>query len=479
LVSGTSSGLSRIMQVLHPEGVQQIHHATLKLLSEVGVVFQCEQAIDILKSHGAKRDGKVIRFPSRIVKQSIESAPAQVVLHARNKLRNVVLGGGNIHYTSCFGPVLVRKSGNKEAVPGTLDDLKRFTILSDALDNVSYCLFHVRPHEVPTGWHDVYSAATMLKLTGKHIHFSQDDASHTEILIALGETAADASETDGPVFSLGCCPTTPLVYDEDSCMKLLTAVGRGIPFLIVSGAMAGGTSPVTLAGTLVVQNAEVLAGIVLSQAIKPGAPVVYGSFSGGMEMSSGSFVMGGTELALMQGATAQLCRLYKIPFGYGSGGWTDACEPNIQAGFEKGCSLLAAALAGVEVIHSAHGGMLCGAQIADYAQMMIDDELCNMVNRYLYGIQVNDDTLALDIIRNAGPGGNFLESMHTARFFRNEHFLPTLLERSSYEKGFGELLENAAGQAEKVLATHTPDILDQTAVEEIDRIVARAVNGDI
>ena len=277
------------------------------------------------------------------------------------------------------------------------------------------------------------------------------------------------------MFSMGGCPTTPLVYTEEVCSRLLTAVRKGIPFLIVSGAMAGGTAPVTLAGTLAVQNAEILAGVTLAQLVRPGAPLIYGTFSGGMDMQTGSFVMGGAELALMQAATSQLCDFYRIPFGYGSGGWTDAREPNIQAGLEKACTLLSTALSGVEVIHSAHGGMLGGAEVADYVQVMIDDELCNMVNRYLQGIEVNTETLALDLIKKVGPGGQFLDEEHTARFIRKDHFLPRLLERMTDDMKRDGILARAQKEAQEILDNHKPNALSREASEEMDALVEKAV----
>jgi trimethylamine---corrinoid protein Co-methyltransferase len=476
-MSGVDVRTAGRWQVLWPEQVERLHEATLRLLSEVGVVFHGEEALDVLRLHGVPVDGHTAHFPPRVVRWAIETSPAEVTLHARDPQKSVLLGNGRVHYTSCFGPVRVRPLGSSQTLPATLDDLRRFTILSDALDNVAYCLFHVRPHEVPTGWHDVYSAAAMLSLTGKHIHFSQDTADHTDLLIRLGEVAADAACVEGPVFSLGCCPTSPLSYTGDACVKLLKAVSRGIPFLVVSGAMAGGTSPATLAGTLLVQNAEVLAGVVLAELVQPGAPVIYGTFSGGMDMRSGSFVMGGVELALMQAASAQLCALYHIPLGYGSGGWTDAREPDVQAGLEKAGTLWAAALAGVEVIHSAIGGMLGGAEIADYAQMIVDDELCSMVNRALRGIEVSESTLAYDLIRDVGPGGQFLDTSHTAHHFRKEHFLPRILERVTGEAQIEGILARAGERAGQILETHRPHLLDPAAVREIETLVERAIQA--
>ncbi len=476
-MSGTTPKLARKWEVLSADQVRRLHDTTMDLLERVGVVFQNDEVLNLLRKRGARLDGQRARLPASLVERAIESSPGRVILHGRHRSRDVVLGEGNIHFTSCYGPVRVRRLGESATVPGTLEDLRRLTLLSDALDNVSYCLFQVRPSEVPAGWHEVYSAATMLKLTDKHIHFSQDTAAHTELLINLGEiAAADGPQAAGAIFSLGCCPTSPLIYTDDSLRRLLVAVPKGIPFLIVSGAMSGATAPASLAGTLVTQNAEVLAGVALAQLIRPGAPVIYGSFSSGLDMHSGAFVMGGPELALMQAATAQLCALYSLPFGYGSGGWTDASQPNLQTGLEKGCTLLASALSGVEVIHSAHGGMLGGAQIADYAQVMIDEEICAMVNRYLRGIEVTSEALAFEAIEQAGPGGHFLDTEHTARLFRGEHFLPSLLRRGESQESAGleELLERAAGRARAILDSHQPRCLSPDASKAIDELVDKA-----
>lgn len=476
-MSGITPAISDPWHVLRQQEVHDLHDATLELLADVGVVFHSESALDVLRAHGVGVEGQRVRFAPQVVERALESAPREVVLHARNPARDVVTGQGNVHYTSCFGPVRVRHPGSPDTVPATLEDLRRFTLISDALDNVSYCLFHVRPHEVPAEWHDVQSAATMLKITSKHIHFSQDTAANTELLIELGKVAAQDAGIEGPVFSMGGCPTSPLVYTESVCARLLKAVPLDIPFLIVSGAMAGGTSPATLAGTLLVQNAEVLAGITLAQLVKPGAKLIYGTFSGGMDMRTGGFVMGGAELALMQAATAQLCNLYQIPLGYGSGGWTDAREPSVQAGMEKACTLLGTALAGVEVIHSAIGGMLGGAEIADYAQMIVDDELCNMVNRYLGGIEVNEQTMAIDLIREVGPGGQFLDTTHTARWFRTEHYLPRILERATGTVEVESILQQAGARALKIIDTHQPETVSPAAAQQIDELVERAIRS--
>ena len=458
-------------KVLCDEEIRLIHEKTLTLLENVGIVIKCPLSRKIFKNEGAKVSGEKVFIPHGMIEETIKNAPARVTLHGRHPSRDLNLGEGRVNYTSCFGPVKVRDPGGDKLRPATLEDLEKFTLLSDNLENIACCLFHVRPSEIRPELHDLYSAATMLKITDKHIHFSQDNATNTETLIALAEIAAADAGIKQPIHSLGGCSTTPLIYDEEVCKKLRLAVAKKIPFFVVSGGIAGATTPVTLAGTLLIQNAEVLAGLALGQLLSPGAPMVYGCFSGGMDMTNGRFVMGGAELAIIQAATAQICAFYEIPFGYGSGGWTDAAKPGFQAGLEKGTTLLSTALSGVEVIHSAAGGMLGGANIADYIQMMIDDEVCDMVNRFLRGIEVSEDTLSIELINHIGPGGHFLDDLHTTRLFKQEHFIPRLLDRSGTDQGDDTVISRAKERLEQILKTCKPKRPSTEACREIDAIV--------
>lgn len=473
-MAGIRPKLYNKWKVLRPDEIERIHQETMTILSETGVVFQSVSIRELFLSRGAKVEGEKVFIPRHLVTEAIESAPDKFILHGRHPSRDLQFGIGKVYYTNCFGPVRVRDPGMKETRPGTLKDLENFTLLSDCLDNIALCLFHVRPSEIPPSLHDLYCAATMLRITDKHIHFSQDNSTNTETLIAMGRIAAADAGISEPVFSLGGCSTSPLVYSEDVCERFRLAIPQKIPFFVVSGAISGATSPISLAGTLLIQNAEVLAGLTMGQLLSAGAPMAYGCFSGGMDMRTGRFAMGGAELALMQAATVQICEFYGIPFGYGSGGWTDANNSGIQAGFEKAATLLATALSGVEGIHSAAGGMLGGAEIADYVQMMIDDEICDMVNRYLKGIEVCDDTLAVELIGKVGPGGNFLNNDHTASLFRQEHFLPRLLNRDGVRND-SKIYERARERVETLLATHKPKKLSREATEEINALVRNTV----
>ncbi len=480
VMSGITPVLDGQWRVLSEQQIDQIHEATLHILGPdgCGVVFKSEAARSLLKKHGASVEGETVKFPARMVEHAIESSPAEVILGARNPLRNVILGRGNIHYTSGFGPTDVIDLDDGHLRPATTVDLERFAILADALDNVHYCLLNVHPQDVPQSSLDVVGAATYFKTTDKHVHVSQNDARNTAAILRMARVAAEDAGVTGPICSMGGCPTSPLVYMPEVCDKFFAAIPYGVPFLIVSGAMAGGTAPVTLAGTLVVQNAEVLAGVVLAQLIRPGAPVVYGTFASNMDMRHGTFVLGGPELALINAATAQLCRRYGIPLGYGSAGFTDSRQPGIQAAVEKASTMLAAALSGVEVLHSAIGGLLASAAVADYAQMMIDDEIATLVNRYIAGIAVTPESLAASLIERIGPGGTFVDAIETARSFRREHFIPKILERGAACMEDENLYARAKDRARRILSTHVPPRISEGAAREIDRLLSEAVRGD-
>ncbi len=279
----------------------------------------------------------------------------------------------------------------------------------------------------------------------------------------IGKRVAGDLGVEGPVFSWGCTSNSPLGFPQDSLPKLIAASRAGIPFLIVSGAMAGTTAPVTLAGTLVVQNAEVLAGAALCQLVNPGTPVGYGTFSGGVDMRTGKWTAAGPEMSLITGATSQLCKRYHIPFGYGTGGIADSQIPDVRAGLEKALTTLFAALCGVEMIHDGVSGLIGSAMAHCFEQLIIDNEMANLINRLLNGIEVNDETLAFDIIKSVGPGGNFLSKHHTAKHYKKELYFSKLFNKDFQlrwpESDAETTLARARDQVKKILESHHPSPL--------------------
>jgi len=229
---------------------------------------------------------------------------------------------------------------------------------------------------------------------------------------------SEAQLAEKPRFISILCSLTPLKYDLRMLGALMEYARAGQPQLISSLSIAGATGPVTLAGNLALQNAEILAGIALAQLVREGTPVIFAGASSNAEMRSGALSIGSPEMAMNTAATAQMARYYKLP-GRSGGAVCDAKAPDAQASYESMMNLLMAPVCGINfVLHSA--GIIESYNCMSYEKFVIDDEMCGMVKKIKQGYKVNDDTLGLDVINEVGPGGHFLDKDHTLVHFRGE-----------------------------------------------------------
>jgi trimethylamine--corrinoid protein Co-methyltransferase len=270
---------------------------------------------------------------------------------------------------------------------------------------------------------------------------------------------------------------TPLKYDARMLEAIMEYAAAGQPLVISSLAIAGATGPVTLAGNLALQNAEILAGIVLAQLIGEGTPVLYGGVSAIAEMHNGALSIGSPEMAINTAATAQMARYYKLP-ARGSGTVCDAKAPDAQASYESMMNLLMARLSGINfVLHSA--GILESYNCMSYEKFIIDDEMCGMVKRIQRGYDVKPDTLAFDIIKDVGPGGHFLDKDHTLEHFRSELYQPHLSNRDDFvswqANGSPQNIETANRKYKEILETYEapelPADIDKDLLKFIEKMV--------
>jgi trimethylamine--corrinoid protein Co-methyltransferase len=276
-------------------------------------------------------------------------------------------------------------------------------------------------------------------------------------------------------------PVSPLQHSEKLTEGLIMYAKYKQPVIIAPECQAGATAPVTLAGLLTQQNAEILSGIVIAELANPGAPVLYGTVSTVMDMKTGNIALGAVEAGLINVATAQLAHYYDLP-SRGFGGTTDSKIPDIQAGFEKAITLIMAAMAGINFIYNA-GGSLESTLTASCEQAVIDNEICGMVRRVLRGIEINDEILAIDLIDEVGAGGQYLTKRHTVEHLRREHYIPTILNRQRWEiwakTGSKEIRETAREEAKKILKEHQPESLDHEIEEELKKIIREVEKREI
>lgn len=334
------------------------------------------------------------------------------------------------------------------------------------------CLAGVIPQDVPGELDDLYSAAVVMENTSKHVNLRISNAVYNVAIIEIGMIASDGE----PCFSLGTGPVSPLNYPHPDLEKLIAGVKRGIPYRIVAASLAGATAPVTLAGCLTLLNAEVLAGVTLVQLVRPGNPVIYGSFAGVMDMRRGLHLLGSPEFALLNAATAQLCRFYSLPFGYATGGVTDSKIPDQRAAMEKMATVLLPALAAADLIHDGVSGLINSGNTLSFEQMLIDNELCSYISRIVRGIKVDSQHIAANIIHEVGPGGKYLSHPHTVKNLRKELYLSRFWDDivgDNEEDMIGKLRERAEILANKELE-HP---LDPHKSKEIKKVVELAVKG--
>ncbi|HDZ28086.1 MAG TPA: trimethylamine methyltransferase, partial [Candidatus Aminicenantes bacterium] len=314
--------------------------------------------------------------------------------------------------------------------------------------------------------------------TVKHFSVNAYSVEGAKDIIKMGEIVAGGLENlkKRPLVSINVLSLSPLRFDPVSIKILMEVAKTGIPLIIASEPQAGTTAPVTLAGTITLQNAESLAGIVLAQLVNPGTPVLCGSVGTIADMRTGQYASGAVELGIINAIAAQMAQYYKIPI-YSTGGMTDSKIPDIQAGYEKGLQTLMVALSGANYIHDA-AGLLEFCLSASYEQTVIDNEICGMVARALQGVSLEKEMIGLDVIDKVGPGGHFLEELHTLKYFKKEHFIPEISDRQNRQiweaKGSKTANQVAREKARKILKEHFPTPLDEKVKKELNYLVKKA-----
>ncbi|MGD0422678.1 MAG: trimethylamine methyltransferase family protein [Candidatus Bathyarchaeia archaeon] len=467
-----------ILRPLTNSEIKSIHTASLEVLEQVGLQVQSERIMDVFKSGGAEVDAAKsrVRIPEHIVKDSLKKAPSKIVLSGRTEENDLSLGDNRVFFGLGGTPnpyTLDVESG--EFRISKSDDVVRNTIVGDALPNMSFIMSLAAASDVPPQVAWLHEASIMLKNTVKPIIYSASGAEGAKYLLAMAAAVVGGYENLArrPLITLFGESITPLVMPAINEGVLEFAKAK-VPVAYVPGPMPGATSPITLAGEHVVCNAESLAGMVLTQLTNPGAPFLYGFNTSVIDMRTGSVCYGAPEWGLGWAMTAQLADYYSLPT-FGSGGGTDSKSPDAQAGVEAFMNAYYNAVGGVSLVHNC--GTVAHGSAGSLEMAVICDEIINYIQRLLTKIEVNDETMAVDLIQKLGPGGNYLAEKHT-RAHISEIYHPKLFNRQAIpawkEKGELTTRDEARERIRVILREHKPSPLVKDVCDQIDSILKKA-----
>jgi trimethylamine---corrinoid protein Co-methyltransferase len=456
--------------------VERIHAASMEILAEVGIKVNYKKARALFREAGAdvNEETLAVKIPEKLVRWAVEQAPEQFSLF-----------GIDAEFRFDIGPDQAAPVFAGLGTPTRIIDLEtgavRSTLQKDVLDHIILidACQHIHNSQMDIWPVDIPMTTIHTEAIWAWAHHSRKPYGMgcygylpTWDMMRMMSIAVGGKQElkKRPRFFAICSVVSPLQMDQAQAEGLLICAEYGQPVTCAPEAIAGTTAPVTLAGLVAQENAEILAHITLAQIFRPGAPVLYGTVSTTANMRYGTVTLGSMETGLITAASAQMARYYGLPIR-GVGGTTDSKREDLQAGFERMGTLLPAVLAGVNLITCA--GTLDSTMLESHALLMLDDEICGAALRLARGIEVNDESLALDLIKKVGYSGNYITARETSKLFRQELFMPSMFSREPYEtwqmEGSRLAIERAHERVLGILAKHQP--------REVDPVIARELNA--
>jgi trimethylamine--corrinoid protein Co-methyltransferase len=460
--------------ILSETQIEELHLATLQILERTGVAFECQEAIDILGDAGSDvSNPDRVKIPSYMVEQALRTAPKMITLYTREGEPAIVLNGQTgSHFGASPDPREILDPYTRKRRICYVEDIVDMVKLIDALSNMEFSFIGASNLTLPTVPEDISDRITLIQLilnSSKPIIAETNSASSLREIIDLCSIVAKGEENliKKPFLVSTSEPVSPLTQGKDAMEKSLLCAEKGIPNVIYGMQMAGATAPATFAGCLAIANAEALSQLVVLQLKNPGTPVFLGAIPSIMDMKSMIFSFAAPEMNLMIGALTELCHYYKLPM-FGSAGSTNADAVNVQAGVEMAHSILISALTGTDLVHDI--GVMYHACGKSPELFVLANEIIDMVKVLMGGIEINDETLPLDLIERLGPRANYLSEDHTLKYFR-KFWVPTVFDHSFMKKeGVKDCEELLKERTIEIIRTHKPKPLAEDLIREIKAI---------
>lgn len=451
------------MQELTDQNKEKIHAASMDLLKTTGVAFNEEEALEIFKSNGHRVEGTTVFFEESDIQDALKTVPRRFTVHARNPAKSVEIGEDDFVFLPGYGAPFVMDAQGEQR-QATMEDYDNFCKLiqtSPYIDMNGWMM--VEPADMPHETVHLDLNLSNMLLCDKPFMGSPvsrqgaiDGIEMAGILWGGKENIMNKTVSVSLINTL-----SPLQFSDEMAGALIELARHNQACVIASLVMAGGSGPVTLDGVLALQNAEILAGITLSQLVRPGTPVIYGSTSSAMDMKTGALSIGAPELSKNIHLAAQMARFYHLPARSG-GGLTDAMSADAQAGAESALAISTAVRGGINFI--LHSCGILGSYIAmSFEKFIIDEEVCGMVRNMIRPLALTDESIDIDVIKEVGIGGQYLTHPKTFQLCRTEFFMPALMSRKNpdaWEKGGKKRIDQVAEDkvAQRLASYEKPDI---------------------
>ncbi|CAB5152639.1 hypothetical protein D3OALGA1CA_4521 [Olavius algarvensis associated proteobacterium Delta 3] len=466
-------------QMLSQDQLEELFNGALSVLETIGLDVHHEEARQILGDAGAWVDGKRVRIPQHVVKRCLSTAPRSFTIYARdgNPAHDIHIGPGRAHFGPGPTPPNFIDVDTLERRPYVKDDARIVATVVDALPNIDFCESLGTVSDVHPDLAASYEFATMFPYTSKPIvawSYGWDDSADIHN-IAIAEAGGQDAFEKRPNYVHYCEPLSPLVSTFDAVDKVIFAARHGIPVIFTTCALAGGTAPVTAAGIIVQTTAESFLGLVLAQTIRPGLPFFMGGVLSVMDMNAMILTYGAPELSLMMAGATELAHYVGLPL-WQTGGCTDSKCLDEQAALEGSLSCFFSALTGGDLCHDV--GYTESGMTGSILQTVMMDEAIGYSRRITRGIEVNEDTLASDVIHNVGPDGHYLYEDHTMRHFKTEFWYPNLCDRHNFEEweetGRLTMRQRVIDRTREILHSHKPSSVKPETVEAITAVMNAA-----
>ncbi|MGD2147061.1 MAG: trimethylamine methyltransferase family protein [Anaerolineae bacterium] len=465
-------------EVLTQEEIEAIYYSALRVLYETGVRVYEPEGVEVAHAGGAivedtTEDSSLVRIPPWMVDKALATVPRKVVVVGPDRKYRMELYKDQIYFGAGSDTPFTWDPFTGERRRATYEDVKNFARIAEAMPHMDFHMSLGIVQDVNVGTYDRWQYLAMLEGTNKPINITAVDLDglRDQLEMAYIRVGGKKEFEKGPAFSLYIEPVSPLSHSKEVVQKLLFATDHGIPFVYTPCPLAGATAPCTLAGTAVQALTESLFGIVLSQLRKPGAPLIIGGLMSNMDMRTTVYCYGSPEMALLSAAYTQITKWLGVP-EYETAGCSDAKFFDEQAAMEATINIATAALVGGNMIHDV--GYLEQGLTSSMEQMVASNEIIDRVKRILRGVPVTDDSKALDVIDEVGPGGHYLEHDHTYDRFRDLIWQGELTDRQNWENwdlgGRRTFRDRVHDKVLEILEEETEPLMEDAMYQELRRI---------